>query len=144
MNVNDRFQQVIRVTDALVGPHIPNDLRGDWPDAQAAGVTFDNTAEWQWESHDIFARRFDEQDDVELLIVITSVSPFDGYSELVDALNAVVPDTIEIDITDDAPGAPVMAAMRFDIYDELTDADLSAEVASLLDVTRRIAATVCA
>jgi len=144
MNINDRFRQVIRVTDSLVGPHIPDDQRGEWPDAEAAGVTFDNTAEWRWESHDIFARRFDEQDDVELLIVITAVSPFDSHSDLVDSLNAVVPDTIEIDITEDAPGAPVMAAMRFDIYDELSDDDITAEIATLLDVTRRIATTVCA
>jgi len=107
------FDQPVRVTDRQIGPYIPAHQRDEWPEAELYGVTFDNTIEWAWDGNQAFARWFEEDDTMELLVVVTSVDPFINFTEVLDRVGETLPENMDVEVSEPEPGSPVIVALTF-------------------------------
>lgn len=142
MTLHAFFQQLVRVTDSLIGPHTPDHLRQPWPNADELGVTFDNTIEWPWHDHQVFARWFEEDDEMELLVAITTSDSETDFYDLEESLSDTLPDNLEIEVVDIDSGATIMVALTYDSFTDMTDDEVSSEVTGLLDIASVIARTI--
>ena len=138
------FEQLVRATDGQIGPHIPAHQRDQWPEAELYGVTFDNTIEWAWDGNQAFARWFEEDDTMELLVVVTSVDPFIDFTEALDRVGETLPENMEVEVSEPEPGSPVMIALTFAGFIDISDEDLAAEVEEFFEVAALITAKVSA
>ena len=138
------FDQLVRVTDRQIGPHIPAHQRDEWPEAELYGVTFDNTIEWAWDGNQAFARWFEEDDTMELLVVVTSVDPFIDFTEALDRVGETLPANMEVEVSEPEPGSPVMIALTFAGFIDISDEELAAEVEEFFEVAALITAKVSA
>ncbi|MFM8015909.1 MAG: hypothetical protein ACKPCO_07525 [Actinomycetota bacterium] len=136
------FDQLVRATDGQIGPHIPAHQRDEWPEAELYGVTFDNTIEWAWDGNQAFARWFEEDDTMELLVVVTSVDPFIDFTEALDRVGETLPANMEVEVSEPEPGSPVMIALTFAGFIDISDEDLAAEVEEFFEVAALITAKV--
>lgn len=142
MTLRTFFQQLVRVTDSLIGPHIPDHLRPAWPNADELGVTFENTIEWPWHDHQVFARWFEDDDTMELLVTLTTDDSETDFYDLEETLGDTLPDNLEIEVVDTDSGAAIMIALTFHSFTDMTDDEMSIEVTGLLDVASVIARTI--
>jgi len=138
------FEQLVRATDGQIGPHIPAHQRDEWPEAELYGVTFDNTIEWAWDGNQAFARWFEEDDTMELLVVVTSVDPFIDFTEALDRVGETLPANMEVEVSEPEPGSPVMIALTFAGFIDISDEELAAEVEEFFEVAALITAKVSA
>jgi len=138
------FEQLVRATDGQIGPHIPAHQRDEWPEAELYGVTFDNTIEWAWDGNQAFARWFEEDDTMELLVVVTSVDPFIDFTEALDRVGETLPANMEVEVSEPEPGSPVMIALTFEGFIDISDEELAAEVEEFFEVAALITAKVSA
>jgi len=138
------FEQLVRATDGQIGPHIPAHQRDQWPEAELYGVTFDNTIEWAWDGNQAFARWFEEDDTMELLVVVTSVDPFIDFTEALDRVGETLPANMEVEVSEPEPGSPVMIALTFAGFIDISDEELAAEVEEFFEVAALITAKVSA
>ena len=138
------FEQLVRATDGQIGPHIPAHQRDEWPKAELCGVTFDNTIEWAWDGNQAFARWFEEDDTMELLVVVTSVDPFIDFTEALDRVGETLPANMEVEVSEPEPGSPVMIALTFAGFIDISDDELAAEVEEFFEVAALITAKVSA
>ncbi|MFM8969649.1 MAG: hypothetical protein ACKOI3_05370 [Actinomycetota bacterium] len=138
------FEQLVRATDGQIGPHIPAHQRDEWPEAELYGVTFDNTIEWAWDGNQAFARWFEEDDTMELLVVVTQVDPFVDFTEALDRVGATLPANMEVEVSEPEPGSPVMIALTFAGFIDISDEELAAEVEEFFEVAALITAKVSA
>ncbi|MFM7526663.1 MAG: hypothetical protein ACKO48_09175 [Actinomycetota bacterium] len=138
------FEQLVRATDGQIGPHIPAHQRDEWPEAELYGVTFDNTIEWAWDGNQAFARWFEEDDTMELLVVVTSVDPFIDFTEALDRVGETLPENMEVEVSEPEPGSPVMIALTFAGFIDISDEELAAEVEEFFEVAALITAKVSA
>jgi hypothetical protein len=138
------FEQLVRVTDDVIGPHMSEDARGEWPDPESTGVTSYNTEEWVWHGNDVFARWFEKSDEMELLVVITAVDPFVDFTDTLDRVSETLPDNIEIELSASEAGSPVLIALTFDGYSDLADEELRTELVEFLALARKISDQVSA
>lgn len=142
MTMKPRFEQLIRVTDSLIGPHIPEQPDREWPDADELGITPANTVEWEWDDHNVYARWFEDDDRMELLVVVTNVDPGTDVGEIEASLSEEMPDSLEIDSAETEYGPALMLAYGCDAYSDLSDEALASELRELFDVVRMLTATV--
>jgi len=138
------FEQLVRVTDHQIGPHVPAHQRDEWPEADLYGVTFDNTIEWSWNGNQAFARWFEEDDTMELLVVVTAVDPFVDFTDVLDRVGESLPPNMEVDIPEREIGTPVVIALTFGGFFDISDDELAEEVAEFLDVASLITEKVSA
>ena len=138
------FEQLVRATDGQIGPHIPAHQRDEWPEAELYGVTLDNTIEWAWDGNQAFARWFEEDDTMELLVVVTSVDPFIDFTEALDRVGETLPENMEVEVSEPEPGSPVMIALTFAGFIDISDEELAAEVEEFFEVAALITAKVSA
>ncbi len=138
------FEQLVRVTDDVLGPHMSEDVRGEWPDSELSDITTNNTKEWVWYGNDVFARWFETSGQMELLVVITAVDPFVDFTDTLDCVSETLPDSIEIELTAREAGSPVLIALVFREFSDLTDAELQAELAEFLTLACKISDQVAA
>ena len=138
------FEQLVRVTDDVIGPHMSEDARGEWPDPESTDVTTNNTKEWVWYGNDVFARWFETSDQMELLVVITAVDPFVDFTDTLDRVSEALPDNIEIELTTSEAGSPLLIALTFDGYTDLADEELRNELVEFLSLARKISDQVAA
>lgn len=136
------FDQLIRVTDRRLGPHTPFNQHGPWPNADTSGVTTDNTVEWKTDGYQVFARLFEQDDEMELLAVITAVDPAVDFTDTIERLGDSLPHNIEIELSEPHAGSPVLIALTFPCYVEMTDDELATEVGELLDLIAVVASFV--
>lgn len=136
------FEQLVRATDQQIGPHVPADQRDEWPEAELYGVTFENTIEWAWNGNQAFARWFEEDDTMELLVVVTAVDPFVDFTDALDSVGESLPSNMEVDVPEREAGSPVVIALTFGGFVDLSDGDLAAEVEEFLDIAHLVTATV--
>jgi hypothetical protein len=138
------FGQLVHVTDDVLGPHMSEDARGEWPDNESNDITANNTKEWVWYGNDVFARLFETSDQMELLVVITAVDPFVDFTDTLDRVSEALPDNIEIELTTSEAGSPVLIALTFDGYTDLADEELRTELEEFLTLARTISDQVAA
>lgn len=138
------FDQLVRATDQHIGPHIPAHQRDEWPEAELYGVTFENTIEWSWNGNQAFARWFEEDDAMELLVVVTAVDPFVDFTDALGRVGETLPANMEVDVSEPEPGSPVMIALTFAGFIDISDDDLAAEVEEFFEVAALITAKVSA
>jgi hypothetical protein len=144
MTTKPLFDQLVRVTDLLIGPRAPDQPHLEWPGADEAGITAENSIEWQWEGHNVFARWFDDLDEMELLIVLTSVDPSADVGTIEASLYDLMPESIEIDSAETPHGPVLMVAYTCDEFTDLTDEEFVSELRELFDVARRLSLAVSA
>lgn len=144
MTTKPIFDQLVRITDSLIGVHSPDQPHLEWPGADEVGISGDNSIEWQWDDHSVFARWFEEFDEMELLIVLTSVDPSIDVGEIESSLYDLMPESIEIDSADTPHGPVLMVAYAFDEFTDLTDEEFASELRELFDVARRLSLAVSA
>ena len=138
------FDQLVRATDGQIGPHIPAHQRDEWPEGELYGVTFDNTIEWAWDGNQAFARWFEEDDTMELLVVVTSVDPFIDFTEALNRVGETLPANMEVEVSEPEPGSPVMIALTVAGFIDISDEELAAEVEEFFEVAALITAKVSA
>jgi hypothetical protein len=138
------FEQLVRVTDDVLGPHLSEDARGEWPETESDDITANNTKEWVWHGNDVFARWFEKSDEMELLVVITAVDPFVDFTDTLDRVSETLPDNIEIELSASEAGSPVLIALTFDGYSDLADEELRTELVEFLALARKISDQVSA
>lgn len=138
------FDQLVRVTDRHLGPHVPAQQRDDWPEAELYGVNVDNTIEWDWDGNQVFARWFEQDDEMELLAVITAVDPFVDFSDMLDRVGESMPTNMEVEVSEREAGSPVMIALTFAGFIDISDEELAAEVEEFFEVAALITAKVSA
>ena len=138
------FEQLVRATDQQIGPHVPADQRDEWPEAELYGVTFENTIEWSWNGNQAFARWFEEDDTMELLVVVTAVDPFVDFTDALDRVGESLPPNMEVDVPEREAGSPVVLALTFGGFVDISDDDLAAEIEEFLDIAHLVTATISA
>ncbi len=138
------FDQLVRVTDALIGRHSPDQPHRQKPDADEVGITADNCVEWQWDGNSVFARWFEDDDEMELLVVLTTIDPSTDVGAIESSLIDEMPDSIEIDSAETPYGPALMVAYTCDIDTDLTDDEFASELRELFDIAGRLCAMLAA
>jgi hypothetical protein len=81
---------------------------------------------------------------MELLAVITAVDPFVDFSDMLDRVGESMPTNMEVEVSEREAGSPVMIALTFAGFIDISDEELAAEVEEFFEVAALITAKVSA
>lgn len=107
---NTHFARLVRLAEGVFGRRKPGDASRGWPDGGLLGLNKDNIVEFPTRDYETFARWFEHNDDLELLVVIINVHPTTNFEDFMDEVQLALPNGFEIENPEREVGTPICLA----------------------------------